>query len=192
MNPSQTSQADIRTRKVAGETRAEPVVPSAPAARAARGAARLIGPAQLLLLAALPVAWIAPLFSARVPFLWREDISILSGLEALWRIDLLLFTVVLVFSVVTPLTKLLASAWLWYRVPVARAAGWSVPLTLLGKLAMTEVFLLAVLIVGLKGVGIGRVEIDWGIGWLTATVLATFAVSLAAESSMKTLRAHVV
>ncbi|HEX8375093.1 MAG TPA: hypothetical protein VF606_07925, partial [Geminicoccaceae bacterium] len=93
-------------------------------AATARGIARLIGPLLGLTLAGLLAAWWVPLFTARVPFLWRQDVSVASGLAELWRIDLFLFLVVLVFSVVTPLLKISASLYAWYRLPAAEAQRW--------------------------------------------------------------------
>lgn len=146
-------------------------------AGAARGAGRLIGPLLVLSLVLVPVTWWLPLFVARVPFLWREEVSIASGLSELWRLDRLLCLVVFLFSVLTPVVKSVALVWVWYRLPVARARPLLDRLALLGKLAMTEVFLLAVIIVGLKGVGIGTVETDWGMQAFVAVVILSFASS---------------
>ena len=133
------------------------------AAAQARGLRHLIGPLLLGSLAIVPVTWWLPLFTARVPFLWRQEVSIASGLVELWRLDLLLFAAVLLFSVLVPLVKGAALVWVWYQTPqrgVRRALD---RLALLGKLAMAEVFLLAVILVWIKGVGIGTVEVTWGL-----------------------------
>jgi hypothetical protein len=42
---------------------------------------------------------------------------------------------------------------------------------------MTEIFLLAVIIVGLKGVGIGRVEVSWGLHVFVAALLLAYLSS---------------
>jgi paraquat-inducible protein A len=151
----------------------------------ARGRARLLGPLQWLLLAALPVAWTAPLFTARVPFLWRQEVSIASGLVELWRLDRLLFLAVLLFAVITPALKAALQIWLWYRAPAGSLGRWGRRLALLGKLAMTEIFLVAVAIVGFKGVGLGEVETGWGLWWLTGVVLAGLALSLWLERGIE-------
>ena len=91
--------------------------PEATAARAARGVGRLIGPLLLLSLALVPVSWWLPLFVARVPFLWREEVSIASGLSELWRLDRLLWLVVLLFSVLAPAVKSGALVWVWFACP---------------------------------------------------------------------------
>jgi hypothetical protein len=64
--------------------------PDSAAARA-RGLRHLIGPLLVASVVIVPATWWLPLFTARVPFLWRHDVSIASGLVELWRLDLLLF-----------------------------------------------------------------------------------------------------
>jgi uncharacterized paraquat-inducible protein A len=149
-----------------------------------RGPARLLGPFLGLLVIILPVTWWLPLFTARVPFLWREEISIVTGLAELWRLDLVLFLIVLVFSVLAPIGKLLASLYVWYRLPAGAAHRALGRLALLGKLSMAELFLLAVVIVGFKGVGIGTIEVAWGLHAFAAVVLLSFGASLWAESAL--------
>lgn len=142
-----------------------------------------IGPLLLLSAASLPVAWSVPLFTARLPFLWRQEVSVLGGLVELWRIDPPLFAIVLVLAVILPLLKALATAYVWYLVPARRAGNVLRRLRFLAKLAMTEVFLLAVLIVGLKGVGIGRIDIEWGLYAFAAVALLALATSQLADAA---------
>lgn len=154
-------------------------------AKALPGAgARLIGPLLVLSLLSVPFTWWLPLFVARVPFLWRHDVSIASGLAELWRLDLTLWAAVLLFSVLTPLAKGAALVWVWYRVPVDRARGLIDRLAVLSKLAMTEIFLLAVMLVGLKGVGIGTVEVSWGLHLFIAAVLLSLVASTWAGAAL--------
>jgi paraquat-inducible protein A len=157
--------------------RSPPVPEAASAAGSARGADRAIGPLLLLSLALVPATWWLPLFTARVPFLWRQDVSIATGLVELWRLDLVLCAAVFFFSVLAPLAKAAALASVWYRVPAVRAARYLDRLSLLGKLSMTEMFLLAVVIVGLKGVGIGKVEASWGLHAFVGVLVLSFAAS---------------
>lgn len=157
-----------------------------PAKRANGVARHLIGPLLVVSLLAVPFTWWLPLFVARVPFLWREEVSIASGLAELWRLDLVLWAAVLVFSVLAPLAKGTALVWVWYRVPAPRARRLLDRLSLLGKLAMTEVFLLAVILIGLKGVGLGSVEVSWGLHPFIAVVLLSLATSTWAWSALST------
>lgn len=146
-------------------------------ASGARGPARLVGPLLWLSLLIVPLTWWLPLFTARVPFLWRQEVSIASGLVELWTLDRVLCAVLFVFSVLTPLAKGAALVWIWYRVPWHGARLWLRHLSILAKLAMTEVFLLAVLIVGIKGVGIGTVEVSGGLHAFVAIVLLSLGAS---------------
>ena len=162
-------------------------MPAVTAAAVARGPAGLIGPLLLLTLAALPATWWLPLFVARVPFLWREQVTVVSGLAALWDLDRFLFAVVLLCSVVAPVAKLVATLHVWYRAPLAAAPKALGRLALLGKLSMAELFLLAVVIVGFKGVGIGRIEVAWGLEAFATVVVLSFALSLWAEAAVRRL-----
>ena len=125
----------------------------------------------------VPLSWWLPLFDARVPFLWRQQVSIATGLVELWRLDLLLCAAVFLFSVLAPLVKGAALVWVWYRVPRTRTRQLLDRLTLLGKLSMTEMFLLAVIIVAIKGVGIGSVEVRWGLHLFVLAITLSYAVS---------------
>jgi uncharacterized paraquat-inducible protein A len=132
--------------------------------------------ANLVLLALLPVAWAAPLARAAIlPFFSKSEISILSGLRDLFETDRVLALLVAFFAVMTPLAKTLTLAvslrgWL----PARPALG---AVDVLGKLSMTEVFLVAVYIVAIKGVGIGAVETGWGLYLYTSIVLGGMAVA---------------
>lgn len=154
------------------------------AARMGRGRRRLIGPWLLLSLLAIPPIWTLPLFTARIPWLVRHEVSILSGLRELWGMDLVLFAAVLLFAVAAPVAKALAMTGLWYLAPAAAARRWLPRLAPLHKLAMAEVFLVAVVLVGFKGVGLGRVEVGWGLYALTASVLSSLLASMAAERTL--------
>ena len=165
----------------------KPSTTPATAAISAHGPARLLGPLLLLTLAALPATWWLPLFVARVPFLWREQVTVVSGLAALWDLDRFLFAIVLLCSVIAPITKLVATLHVWYRAPLGTAAKALGRLALLGKLSMAELFLLAVVIVGFKGVGVGRIEVAWGLEAFAAVVVLSFALSLWAEAAVRRL-----
>ena len=52
----------------------------------------------------------------------------------------------------------------------------------MGKFAMADIFLVAIYIVVTKGVGVGRLEIAWGLYLFTICVLAGFMISLNMKS----------
>ena len=135
--------------------------------------------ANLVILALLPVAWTAPLLRASLlPFFGAEEISILSGVAALWAGDPVLAALVALFALVAPLAKGLALAALFRGWLGAGAAPW---LEALGRLAMADVFLAAVYIVAIKGVGVGAVQTGWGLYLYTALVLGGLAVAARAR-----------
>ena len=133
--------------------------------------------ANLSLLVLFPLAWTAPVLKAGLlPLFGLSEISVLSGVAALWEVDRPLALLVIVLAMVLPLAKTLGLAAIHFGL----AAGRALPLIhILGKLAMAEVFLIALYIVAVKGTGLGHVETAWGLWLFTGCVLASLAVSLA-------------
>ena len=139
----------------------------------------------LSLLILFPVSWAAPLVRAGVlPLFGLSEISDHSGLAALWDTDKALAIIVALFAMVAPMAKTLALAAIQLGLVSPR---WLPPLTWLGRLAMADVFLIALYITLAKGIGIGRVETAWGLYLFTGCVLASLALShLTARKSRAT------
>lgn len=127
--------------------------------------------ATLSLLILYPVAWAAPLMRAGVlPIFGLSEISVLTGLRALWSSDIFLALVVALFAIVAPYAKLLGLvAVQWNRAPRRLLP----VIHGLSRLAMADVFLIALYIVLAKGTGVGRVEVAWGLYLFTALILAS-------------------
>lgn len=140
--------------------------------------------ANLSLLALYPVAWLAPLARAGVlPFFTGSELSIASGILDLWGTDVFLAVIVALFAVVAPYLKtILLSAIQLGRV---RGPRWIGVVSIAGKLSMADVFLLALYIVLVKGVGIGHVETAWGLYLFTALVLVSLFLALSTERRLK-------
>ena len=137
---------------------------------------RFVVNANLALLILFPVAWVAPLLKAGLlPVFGMSRISVLTGLQSLWRTDVWLAGIVTVFAVVAPYLKTIGLLLLHTGLlgPRARPA-----LQFLGRLAMADVFLLALYIVVVKGTGLGRVEPAWGLYLFTGCVLLSLLISL--------------
>jgi len=132
--------------------------------------------ANLSLLIAFPIAWGAPLLRAGfLPLFGLSEISVLSGVASLWQTDILLALLVIVLAMVAPIAKVLTlEGVLSNRLP-ARIKPW---LFHLGRLAMADVFLIAIYITVAKGIGIGRLEVAWGMYLFTACVVTSLALSL--------------
>jgi len=161
---------------------AEPGASGAPAPGGRRGldAPGARGPGVLAwvnlgLLVLFPVAWIAPLARAGLlPFFNLDEISVLTGVQALWDKDRALALLVALFAMLAPILKTVWLALIHWGALKPRAF-WL--LEVLSKVAMADVFLIAVYIVIAKGVGVGRVETAWGLWLFTACVLASMAVT---------------
>ena len=138
--------------------------------------------ANLVLLVLFPVAWFAPLLRAGLlPFFRLDEISVISGLAVLWREDAALAVIVALFALVAPVAKGVMVAAVQFGAP-DRLLG---PVKVLGRLAMADVFLIALYIVVAKGVGVGRVETGWGLWLFTFCVLGSLAVAHLTERALK-------
>lgn len=133
--------------------------------------------ANLALLVAFPVAWFAPLLRAgMLPIFGLSEISVISGLQSLWGTDPVLALVVTFLAIFAPMMKVIGLALIHFGLMRRKVLG---VLEVLGKLAMADVFLIALYIVLVKGIGLATVETAWGLYLFTACVLGSIAVSWA-------------
>ncbi|MGC1505675.1 MAG: paraquat-inducible protein A [Sulfitobacter sp.] len=133
------------------------------------------------LLVLYPVAWWAPLLRAGLlPLFSLSEISVLTGLQSLWASDIFLALVVTLFALFAPYLKTIALALVHFGLlkPAALPA-----LQVLGKLAMADIFLIALYITLSKGIGLGRIEVAWGLYLFTACVLASLWISWKTQQS---------
>jgi paraquat-inducible protein A len=139
--------------------------------------------ANLALLILFPIAWAAPLMRAAIlPIFGMTEISVLSGLAALWRSDVFLAIVVTLAAIIAPYAKVLILAGVQFGALSARALP---ALHLAGKLAMADVFLIALYIVIAKGAGHVTVQPAWGLYLFTACILASLGLGLRAGSDLR-------
>lgn len=138
--------------------------------------------ANLLLLALYPVAWFAPLLRAGLlPFFRLDEISVISGLRVLLAEDLFLAALVALFALIAPVAKGLAVSAAQFGLLRHLPA----PVRWLGRLAMADIFLIALYVVAAKGVGVGRVETAWGLYLFTFCVLGSLAVAHLTERRLR-------
>jgi len=133
-----------------------------------------------------PIAWFAPMAHAGIKmwFFDLEELSVISSLGSLWESDIFLAILVAFFALVAPTLKvtLLAAIHLgWLGGNMLGA------LSILGKLAMADVFLIALYIVIAKGVGVGTVETGWGLYLFTFCVLLSLLIT---EITKRQLDSH--
>ena len=128
----------------------------------------------LALLVLYPVAWIAPLAHAGLlPFFSGNQITVIGGVRDLWQADAALAVLVALFAVVIPYGKTLFLASVHFGMSGPGALG---VIEVIGKLSMADVFLIALYIVIVKGVGVGHVGSGWGLWLFTACVLTSIWV----------------
>lgn len=129
----------------------------------------------LLLLILFPISWFAPLLRAGIlPLFGLSEISVISGLIELFQSDILLALLVTLFALIAPMTKTIGLALIHFHRVSPR---FKQLFEIMGKLAMADVFLIALYIVIVKGVGLAHVETAWGLYLFTGCILASFAIS---------------
>lgn len=132
--------------------------------------------ANLCLLIAFPLAWFAPLLrAALLPIFGMDEISVITGLQSLWATDAALALLVTFLAVFAPFAKTVGLALVQFQLLDVKALP---VLHILGKLAMADVFLLALYVVIVKGAGYVTIETAWGLYLFTTCILASLVISL--------------
>lgn len=130
----------------------------------------------LSLLILFPLSWFAPLMRAGLlPIFGLDEISVVTGLQSLWDSDVVLALLVTFMAVFAPLLKTLGLALMDFGMLSPRVQP---VLHVLGKLAMADVFLIALYIVIVKGIGLATVEVAWGLYLFTGCILLSLGLSL--------------
>ena len=105
--------------------------------------------ANLALLILFPITWFAPLMRAGLlPLFGLSEISVMTGLQSLWQSDVILALVVTIFALFAPYLKTIGLALIHFNLLDTRALP---GLTIMGKLAMADIFLIALYITLAKG-----------------------------------------
>ena len=123
----------------------------------------------LSLLVLFPLSWFAPLLRAGLlPLFGLDEISVITGLQSLWESDVALALLVTLLAIFAPLAKTIGLALLDFGLLSPRALP---ALHWMGKLAMADVFLIALYVVVAKGVGLATIEVAWGLYLFTGCIL---------------------
>ncbi|UWQ48453.1 paraquat-inducible protein A [Leisingera caerulea] len=131
----------------------------------------------LSLLILYPVAWFAPLMRAGLlPIFGLSEISVVTGLQSLWGSDAVLALIVTFFAIFAPYLKTIGLALVQWNLLDARLQP---VLHVLGKLAMADVFLIALYITLAKGIGLATIETAWGLYLFTGCILASLVLGMA-------------
>jgi paraquat-inducible protein A len=135
--------------------------------------------ATLSLLILYPVAWFAPLLRAGLlPLFGLSEISVITGLQSLWGTDVFLALLVTFFAVFAPYLKTIGLVLIQWHLLDPR----TIPaLHILGKLAMADIFLIALYITLSKGIGLGTIEVAWGIYLFTGCIVMGMGLGFITE-----------
>ncbi len=138
--------------------------------------------ANIALLIAFPISWFAPLMEAGLSTWFGLDkISVVTGLQSLWPEDPGLALLVTAFALFAPMIKTIGLALLHFHLLSPRLLP---TLSWLGKLAMADVFLIALYVVLAKGIGYGTVQTAWGLWLFTACILCSIVISTLTPRAM--------
>lgn len=143
---------------------------------------RVVKYLNLTLLILYPISWFSPLMSAGLlPLFGMSEITMISGILTLWQDDPLLSLIVILFAVLLPMGKTLCKAAIDFGMA---PKSWTHGLAVLSRFAMADVFLIALYITAAKGIGVGRVETQWGLHLFTFCVLLSLLVSVMSSSAL--------
>ncbi|MGD1876570.1 MAG: paraquat-inducible protein A [Kiloniellaceae bacterium] len=158
-----------------------------------RGLDRFLGLLLIAAAAALIAGWMLPVMTVRTLLVFYDEVSILTGAFRLLESgDVALFILIVLFTVVLPVAKLVF-AWLaWSRLhvddpKVRRLLGW---VEAAGRWSMLDVFVIAMLVVVIKLSLVSDVAIHAGLYvFVAAVILSMIAVRRIAVLAQRRLRA---
>jgi paraquat-inducible protein A len=129
----------------------------------------------LSLLVLFPISWFAPLLrAALLPIFGMDEVSVITGLQSLWASDAALALLVTVLAIFAPYAKTIGLALLHWDLLSPKTQP---VLDILGKLAMADVFLIALYVVIAKGAGMVTIETAWGLYLFSGCILASIFIS---------------
>jgi uncharacterized paraquat-inducible protein A len=132
-----------------------------------------------MLLVLYPIAWFAPLMRAGLlPIFGLSEISVVTGLQSLWGTDVFLALVVTGFALFAPYLKTIGLVLVQFQLLSPR----TLPvLHILSKFAMADIFLIALYITLSKGIGMGTIEVAWGLYLFTGCIVLGLILSFLTE-----------
>ncbi len=148
------------------------------------GAGKLVAAGLTSLLALFPIVLFVPLVRMKWWVFRYNEITLARLAHDLLRTDLLLFLIVVLFGIVVPLCKLIMMWLCWCWLDMERAYSINRHIRILNKLSMLDVMLMAISVVALKGMGVGRIEIAYGLYLYVLFALANFGLSVAIDASI--------
>ena len=115
-----------------------------------------------------------------LPLFGLSEVSVITGLQSLWESDIFLAFLVMLFALVAPYLKTIGLALIHFDLVSSKVLP---AVHIMGKLAMADVFLIALYITLSKGIGFGRIETAWGLYLFTFCILGSLLISYFTEKS---------
>jgi paraquat-inducible protein A len=147
-----------------------------------------LGPALALSLAALVAAWFLPLMTVEKLLFWTSTVTLARAIGDLLRErEIFIFVVLVLFSMVFPVVKIVAGLWVWARQPAGgpgaeRAVRF---IQALGKWSMVDVFVVALTVVAIKISIVSDVAVHAGVYVFCAAVIATMGLMHLLERALR-------
>jgi paraquat-inducible protein A len=125
-----------------------------------------------------------PLMKVEKMVFWKNEYSVVKGVNALWEQgQYALASILFFFSVVFPNFKLAGLAFIWFVRLAERkremVLHW---LGILGKWSMLDVFVVAILIVLVKLGPLAKIQPQQGVYWFAAAILLSMITSMYIDS----------
>lgn len=152
-----------------------------------------VGPALVAAFALLVVAWFLPIMTVTRFWFWSSGVSLFDAVLRFWNTgDYFLFAVIGGFSMLFPALKLVAGFWVWGCVePAGRRGRWVVTVVhVLGKWSMLDVFVVALVVVGVQGSLVADVSVHSGIYVFTGAVALSMLSLWLLEHRMRRVAAR--
>jgi paraquat-inducible protein A len=128
----------------------------------------------------LLIALSMPLMKIEKMVLWKNEYSVIAGVQGLWEQgQYVLASVLFFFSIVFPMCKLAMLGFIWFvRLAEQRRQMVLHWLGVLGKWSMLDVFVVAILIVLVKLGPLAKVQPQRGIYWFAAAIFLSMITSM--------------
>jgi len=161
------------------------------AAELARGWQRVVGPVIAIEIPCFFYVLFEPILKTKVVLILQNEIVLSRIALDLFRTDTFLFVIVFILGILMPGVKMMASMVVWYFLDVKEAGKYNQWLIRIGKLSMLDIMLLAIVVIAIKGTGIGSVEILPGLYCYAVLVVASFFTSLAIDQFLRRWEASI-
>ena len=151
---------------------------------------RVLRTTHLALLVLFPFSWFVPLlevglipelfipwdlFGKKIPPLFGlASVTVISGIQLLWNSDVYLALLVTFFALFAPLIKVVGTSLIQFDLLSTSLKPY---VQFVGRLAMADIFIISIVVVVLKQVGLNTVNVAWGLYLFSSCVVVSLLIS---------------